>query len=436
MLSSRVLLALGLATACAPTRAPATAPSAAPPANEEVQSTTPPPASPRSDQAPWIVATSPDLRTLTFLVAVTPPPAIAAAYKDLGSRHRDLGPLMDAHNEGGFGSGFLVVAGNTRGSGKRAYVVTNQHVVGLATEVILGRESSEARATAQVIYVDSLYDLAIVELSEEATAVFQVEDGFGFSTEPPKDQEVVIASGFPGIEGAPSYQVTRGYVSNQRVLIDLNGTKLPHIQHTAAIDSGSSGGPLLDEQNRVLGINTMKVRRREGVGMAVPATAIQSALMRVLEPDETPLQLRAEHACKQLLGQIGSETSRGPVDHLISAELIAQEGSRSLWLLAEQDPDWASEFVMDPAQVMAHALVLRLRRELASNLVSDDCQPQPVRAAGTETFAISVRKGQRSLTFAEEQGTFKLRQFDFSTSSGRAFLGPKKTSGQKWKPSL
>jgi len=91
---------------------------------------------------------------------------------------------------------------------------------------------------------------------------------------------------------------------------------------------------------------------------------------------------------------------------------------------------------MDPAQVMARALVLRLRRELASNLVSDDCQPQPVQTAGTETFAITVRKGQRSLTFAEEQGTFKLRQFDFSASSGRTFLGPKKAGGQKWKPSL
>ena len=383
-----------------------------------------------------MVATSPDLRALTFLVAVTPPPAIATAYKDLGSRYRDLRPLMDAHNQGGFGSGLLVVAADARGSGKRAYVVTNQHVVGLATEVTLGRESSEARATAQVIYVDPLYDLAIVELSEEAMALFQVTDGLGFSTEPAKDQEVVIASGFPGLEGDPSYQVTRGYVSNRQVLIDLNGTKLPHIQHTAPIDSGSSGGPLLDEQNRVLGINTMKVRRREGVGMAVPGTAIQAALTRVLEPDETPQQLRAERACKQLLGQIAAETGPGPADRLISAELIAQEGSRSLWLLAEADPDWASEFVMDPAQVMAHALVLRLRRELASNLVNDDCQLQPAQAAGTETFAISVQKGQRSLTFAQEQGTFKLRQFDFSPSSGRSFLGPKKTSGQKWKPSL
>ena len=383
-----------------------------------------------------MVATSPNLRALTFLIAVTPPPLIAAAYEDLGSRHRDLGPLMDAHNQGGFGSGFLVVAADARGSGKRAYVVTNQHVVGLATEVTLGRESSEVRATARVIYVDPLYDLAIVKLSEEATALFQVEDGLGFSTEPAKDQEVVIASGFPGIEGDPSYQVTRGYVSNQQVLIDLHGTKLPHVQHTAPIDSGSSGGPLLDEQNRVLGINTMKVRQREGVGMAVPGTAIQAALTRVLEPDETPPQLRAQHACKQLLGQVAAKASSLPVDRLISAELVAQEGSRSLWLLAEGDQDWASEFVMDPAQAMAHALVLRLRRELASNLVSDDCEPQPVRAAGTETFAITVQKGQRSLTFAEEQGTFKLRQFDFSTSSGRSFPGPKKTSGQKWKPSL
>lgn len=343
---------------------------------------------------------------------------------------------MEAHNEGGFGSGFLVVASEAGGSGRRAYVVTNQHVVGLATEVTLGRESSEVRATARVIYVDPLYDLAIVELSDEATALFQVKEGLGFATRSAKDQEVVIASGFPGIGGEPSYQVTRGYVSNQRVLIDLDGTKLPHVQHTAPIDSGSSGGPLLDDQNHVLGINTLKVRWREGVGMAVPGAAIQSALTRVLEPDETSPQLRAEHACEQLLQQVAAEKSSGLGERLISAELIAQEGSRSLWLLAAGDANWAAEFAMDPAHVMAHALLLRLRRELASNVVNDDCQLQSDQTAGTVTFAIAVQKGQRSLTFAEAQGTFKLRQFDFSTSSGRSFPSPKKASGQKWKPSL
>jgi len=91
---------------------------------------------------------------------------------------------------------------------------------------------------------------------------------------------------------------------------------------------------------------------------------------------------------------------------------------------------------MDPAHVMAHALLLRLRRELRSDLVNADCQLQPDQTAGTVTFAIAVQKGNRSLTFAEEQGTFKLRQFDFSASSGRSFLSPKKASSQKWKPSL
>jgi serine protease Do len=207
-----------------------------------------------TEVSPWLASDPPNLRAVSFIVQVAPPPDIAAMYTAFATRHRDLRPLMEAHNEGGFGSGFAVVAQTA--AGPHAYVVTNQHVVGLSSKVALGREDSELRLEAPVIYVDPVYDLAIVGLSRQTARAFGIESGLGFSDRTARDQDAVVASGFPGIQGDPSYQVTRGHVSNERVLIDVDGEELAHIQHTAPIDPGSSGGPLLDERSQVLGINT------------------------------------------------------------------------------------------------------------------------------------------------------------------------------------
>jgi len=377
------------------------------------------------------VETPPNLRALTFIVLVVPPPPIARAFANLGTSRQDLRPVMEAHNEGGFGSGFVVVARAPQRA--PAYVVTNQHVVGLATRVTLAREGSKARVEARVLHVDPVYDLAILELTDAAMAEFNLIRGLGFAKAPPRDQDVVVASGFPGIQGEPSYQVTRGYVSNQRVLLDVGGQELPHIQHTAPIDPGSSGGPLLDEKGQVLGINTLKVSWREGVGLAVPAKAIEAALSYVEQPRDQSARERAQELCQLFLDNAVSGAHAYRMDRFLGAELVAKEGARSLWLLPDDDTNWLAEFLVDPARVMALAVGFRLRREL-EGLRGSSCNPQ---ANEKElTFILEAPGPERRLVFDEEQGSLKLVGFTFSPSTGRSFLDPKKSSGRAWKPSL
>lgn len=383
---------------------------------------------------PWLVATPPDLRSVTLVVHVVPPPDLALAYADMGARHRDLGPLMKAHNEGGFGSGFLIVA---RGQeGPEPYVVTNQHVVGLAITVGLDKEGSQAKAPAQVIHIDPVYDLAILRPSPEAVRTLSLALGLAFAKQPPRDQNVVIAAGFPGIQGAPSYQVTRGHVSNERVLIEVDGQQLAHIQHTAAIDPGSSGGPLLNEHSELLGINTLKLRWREGVGLAVPATVIREAIERVRSGrNVTPGQAEAQDVCERLLRALPTANGPSSMERLLGAQLVAKEGARSLWLLPEGDTNWPLEFVENPARVMATAIGRRLHRELGA-LDEHSCRPASTTTDARPAFTVEVRGATKSLVFAVEQGSLKLVEFDFSPGTGRAFLGPKQSSGKKWKPSL
>lgn len=391
--------------------------------------------------SPWLVSDPPDLRALTFIVEVKPPEDIALAYDALASRYGELRPLMEAHNEGGFGSGFLVVARGA--SGKSAYVVTNQHVVGMSTSVMLGREGSNERVEVPVRHVDPVYDLAIVELTQEAIGIFEIERGFGFSSQAARDQDVVVASGFPGIQGDPSYQVTRGHVSNERVLIDAEGTgdELAHIQHTAPIDPGSSGGPLLDERGQVLGINTLKVQWREGVGLAVPTAIVLEALDAVRTKHPSRLgQTAARQLCERLLADVASEEYLPRADRVLSERLVAREGGRSLWLLPKDDSRWQMEFMVDPAQVMATALGFRLWRELEP-LEARACTPKSAPTDERQTFVIepgasSPGSKGKTLTIFEEQGVLKVLDFTFSPGTGQSFLDPPSARAKKWKPSL
>ena len=94
---------------------------------------------------------------LTVVVHTKPPAPLVASYRKLASRHRPLKPLMNAHAEGGFGSGFLMLRQGAGGAAPRAYVVTNQHVVGLASRVSLQFSGSDERFDALVVDVDDDY---------------------------------------------------------------------------------------------------------------------------------------------------------------------------------------------------------------------------------------------------------------------------------------
>jgi S1-C subfamily serine protease len=68
--------------------------------------------------------------------------------------------------------------------------------------------------------------------------------------------------------GNPSglaYTVTTGVVSGLR---EMNGKS--YVQTDAPINAGNSGGPLINEQGRVIGINSMVMRGVNGIGFAIP----------------------------------------------------------------------------------------------------------------------------------------------------------------------
>ena len=125
------------------------------------------------------------------------------------------------------------------------------------------------------------------------------------------------------------------------------------------------------------------------------------------------------------------------VDRLVGAKLVADEGSRSLWLLPEGDTDWLAEFVQDPARVMARAIGLRLEREMGVPAATTPvCEAQSSPTEETQRFLVTMGGSKRPLVFGEEQGTFKLLEYAFRPETGRSFLDPKPASKKKWTPKL
>ena len=174
-------------------------------------------------------------------------------------------------NEGTFGSGVVVEHG-----GKK-YVLTNLHVIGYAgkaTVIFQLHEKTLRYEHCEVADIAST-DLAAIALPADCEMIALPV----YAGEIEEDVSIV-AAGFPELADKPSWQLTRGIISNARVDVDSHERASRIIQHTASIDPGSSGGPLLLKnaagKYEILGVNTWKAFYREGVGLAIGKEDVQS----------------------------------------------------------------------------------------------------------------------------------------------------------------
>ena len=173
------------------------------------------------------------------------------------------------------GSGFGATAG---GSGfvldEEGHIVTNHHVVNGATQATV-RFADGQEADAEVVGSDPSTDVALLRLQDPgAVDLSPLTLGSSSSLEV---GETVVAIGSPfGLEGT----LTAGVVSALgREIRAPDGFAIDDvIQTDAAINSGNSGGPLLDTNGRVIGINTQiqsETGGNVGIGLAVPVDTVK-----------------------------------------------------------------------------------------------------------------------------------------------------------------
>ena len=179
-------------------------------------------------------------------------------------------------------SGDSTVSGSGVIITQNGYILTNNHVVADTDEltVIL---SDGSELGAQVVNTDSFADLAVlkVEGAMPGVAVLGNSDNL-------KPGETVIAIGSP--LGDFRNTVTVGVVSATGRSLDTgNGYEMENlIQTDAAINSGNSGGPLVNLAGEVVGINSAVVRGSstsaiaEGLGFAIPSNTVELISQQII----------------------------------------------------------------------------------------------------------------------------------------------------------
>ncbi len=173
----------------------------------------------------------------------------------------------------GMGSGFII---NTDG-----YILTNYHVIEGATEVTVTLSDGQ-EVTASVVNYDSDQDVAMIKINEDVEVPGVVELGDSDALQP---GEEVLAIGNP-LSKELSSTLTKGIVSAlNRSIETQTGVSTNLIQTDTAINSGNSGGPLINTKGEVIGINTLKASDgAEGIGFAIPINDVKVKIDSLSKP--------------------------------------------------------------------------------------------------------------------------------------------------------
>jgi S1-C subfamily serine protease len=229
-----------------------------------------------------------------------------------------------ARARGGAGSGVVVTPDG--------YLLTNEHVVQRVERARIAFVDGRT-VSAVVTGRDPATDLAVLRAEASALPYAQLA-----GTQRLRAGQLVVAVGNPfGYEST----VSAGVVSALgRSLRSRQGRLIEGIvQHTAALNPGNSGGPLVDAQGAVTGINTAIIPNAQGIGFAVPAATAQWVLTEILT------QGRVRRAW------LGIAARDRPLD-LRLVRALGLEATRAVEILSREREGPAAESDLQPGDLI------------------------------------------------------------------------------------
>jgi S1-C subfamily serine protease len=348
--------------------------------------------------------------------------------------YEEIGSMLASYAEGGYGSGFIYVARDGAN-----YVVTNYHVIAGAESVTLEFERQDGTIivyqNCPVYAVDKERDLALVSFQQNKRPFTY---GLSLSDAHIMDGREVWTAGYPALLGKPMWQLGKGNITNSTArvpeLVDPKITSL--IQHSAQVDPGNSGGPLLvaDRNSpgdfRVIGINTWKAVGRQAVNFSIPAGCVKEFIHASLETRSEDREIKPvtslEQTCRDFAASFGAAAkSYRNIMKYISAEYVLKHGERILIRVLA----YASESIRDEIlsafynsgpleavqMVLAYYVFTAVREKKSQNnmeFVKIDA------AAGAEQMNawFSLGKQEFSTTWVYEYGKWSLSAFSLEAA--------------------
>ena len=236
-------------------------------ARVEAQARKPSPASPAQTQTAGLTALDAQLEALSRRVAASVVQVTATGYTST--------PSVLLARDQSTGSGVIV--------DPDGWIVTNAHVIEDARSVKVDVQQPDAappgssilrprsqRLVAKVVGVDRETDVAVLKIERSGLPALELGD-----SELLHQGQLVMAFGSPlGLENSASLGVVSA-VARQLKADD----PMIYVQTDASVNPGNSGGPLVDAQGRMVGLNTMILTQsggNEGIGFAAPSNIVRT----------------------------------------------------------------------------------------------------------------------------------------------------------------
>src|SRR3989338_4343783 len=253
------------------------------------------------------------------------------------------------------GSGFII--------NKEGYILTNNHVVERAEEIIV-RLKDGRKFKAKMVGTDPQTDIAVIQIKTGEDLPF-VELGDSDASEP---GEWVMAIGNPfGF----SHTVTVGVVSAKGRLVGEGGPYAKFIQTDASINPGNSGGPLFNSRGQVIGINSMIYGMGTGIGFAIPINLAKELVPQLIAKGSVTrgwLGVQIQRLTPELAESYGLKLEQGALIGSVLPGSPAQEaGIKRGDIVLEYD----GRKIEDPFDLSAYVAQTQIGKKIALKILRD-----------------------------------------------------------------
>lgn len=338
---------------------------------------------------------------------------------------------------GTFGSGFVYYSSNGT-----PFILTNRHVVSEYETVNVYFENDDGSTSEfkelKIVSIDEDIDIAIIGLPEGFK-----KKGLEFSLSSFNDGDDVWSAGFPGLGSEPMWQLGKGIISNSKARIKelLDPSISTLIQHTAQIDGGNSGGPLLIKNPKtssgysVIGINTWKAYRRQNTNYAIPASAIAKFVENNISGNST---IEINNRINSFVKEMSNEENFYNLTRFISNKMVSEIGQdafkKTLSIAPENVRSAAIDaFAYNPLEGMRYSLAYWIWTEFRP----EEEFKTPVVGSITENAEIyslefnPESKSPVTTTWIKENGQWKLSDFNGKETPKKKTASDKKSSKKK-----
>ena len=184
-----------------------------------------------------------------------------------------------------FSSGFgSASAGTGIIVSENGYILTNKHVVEGSSDISVVTNDGNSYDNVEIITTDPLSDIAILKISNaKGLKAAELGDSKVLNI---GQQVIAIGNALGEYDGTVTSGIISGVGRTVNASSDDGTTKetlTDMIQTDAAINSGNSGGPLVNVQGQVVGVNTAVASEAQGIGFAIPISSVKGILKSIAE---------------------------------------------------------------------------------------------------------------------------------------------------------